>query len=200
MFCLRSLANAFAQMTIHAAKPSRSLSFCATGAWQASLSAPHTRLSANPPIAAVTQLHRISLPTVQPMRHLFFVKHKGPPPRDGLIYDPILEKVHAGGIPPPKKKRKHPLDSQPFMKGVVIKTLIKKPKKPNSANRKCVLVRLSNGKEAAAYVPGVGHNLQEHSVVLVYKSRTKDVPGLKLKVVRGKYDCAHVIRKPQSGS
>ncbi|XP_077524254.1 30S ribosomal protein S12 technical knockout [Amblyomma americanum] len=200
MFCLRSLGNAFAQMTLHAAKPSRSLSFCATGAWQTSVSSPHTRQSVTPPNAALTQLHRTSLPTVQPVRHKFFFRLKGPPRHDGLIYDPVLENIHAGGIPPPKKKRRHPLDSKPFMKGVVIKTLIKKPKKPNSANRKCVLVRLSNGKEAAAYVPGVGHNLQEHSVVLVYKSRTKDVPGLKLKVVRGKYDCAHVIRKPQSGS
>uniref|UniRef100_G3MTN0 Small ribosomal subunit protein uS12m n=1 Tax=Amblyomma maculatum TaxID=34609 RepID=G3MTN0_AMBMU len=200
MYCLRSLGNAFAQMTLHAGKPSRSLSFCATAAWQRSLSSPHTKLVSNPPIAAMTQLYRTSLPTVQPTRHLYFVKLKGPPRRDGLIYDPILEKVHAGGVPPPRKKRRHPLDNKPFMKGVVIKTLIKKPKKPNSANRKCVLVRLSNGKEATAYVPGVGHNLQEHSVVLVYRSRTKDVPGLKLKVVRGKYDCAHVIRKPQSGS
>ncbi|KAL1444507.1 hypothetical protein MTO96_029817 [Rhipicephalus appendiculatus] len=186
MNCLRSLGNAFAQMTLHAAKPSRSLSFCATTAYQASLPTPYARKStANTPVTL--QIQRPSLPT-------------GNPHHDGLIYDPILEKVHAGGIPPPKKKRRHPLDSKPFMKGVVIKTLIKKPKKPNSANRKCVLVRLSNGKEATAYVPGVGHNLQEHSVVLVYKSRTKDVPGLKLKVVRGKYDCAHVIRKPQSGS
>ncbi|XP_065309030.2 small ribosomal subunit protein uS12m [Dermacentor albipictus] len=200
MNSLRSLGNAFAQMTLHATKPSRSLSFCATTAWQGSLSTPYSRQSSNSPAATTLQIQRPSLPTIQPVRHKFFVRFKGNPHHDGLIYDPILEKVHAGGIPPPKKKRRHPLDSKPFMKGVVIKTLIKKPKKPNSANRKCVLVRLSNGKEATAYVPGVGHNLQEHSVVLVYRSRTKDVPGLKLKVVRGKYDCAHVIRKPQSGS
>lgn len=81
------------------------------------------------------------------------------------------------------------------MKGVVLRTLIKKPKKPNSANRKCVLVRLSNGKEATAYVPGEGHNLQEHNVVLVRFGRVKDVPGLRIKVIRGKYDCAHVVKK-----
>lgn len=205
MNCLRSLGRAFAQMTIHGTKPSRSLSYCATSAWQASLPSPYTRPLTSCLAPATLQItQRPSLPTVQPVRHAtkrrYFVRFKGNLPRDGLIYDPILEKVHAGGIPPPRKKRRHPLDSKPFMKGVVIKTLIKKPKKPNSANRKCVLVRLSNGKEATAYVPGVGHNLQEHSVVLVYKSRTKDVPGLKLKVVRGKYDCARVIRKPQSGS
>lgn len=88
---------------------------------------------------------------------------------------------------------KHPLlDGKPQMKGVVLKTIIKKPKKPNSGNRKSVLVRLSNGKETAAYIPGEGHNLQEHNIVLIRGGRTKDVPGLKLKVVRGAYDCAHV--------
>lgn len=72
-----------------------------------------------------------------------------------------LEEMHRWGGPhkkfrPPRK----PLDGKPMLKGIVLKTLIKKPKKPNSANRKCVLVRLSNGKEAVAYVPGIGHNLQ----------------------------------------
>ena len=84
------------------------------------------------------------------------------------------------------------LDGKPQMKGVVLKTLIKKPKKPNSGNRKCVLVRLSNGKQTTAYIPGIGHNLQEHNIVLIRGGRTKDIPGLKLKVVRGAYDCAHV--------
>jgi small subunit ribosomal protein S12 len=71
-----------------------------------------------------------------------------------------LEQMHRTG--PHKKFRppRKPLDGKPMLKGVVLKTVIKKPKKPNSANRKCVLVRLSNGKEAVAYVPGVGHNLQ----------------------------------------
>ncbi|CAG2105243.1 unnamed protein product [Medioppia subpectinata] len=94
-----------------------------------------------------------------------------------------------------RRKPKHPLDNQPQMKGVVLKTLIKKPKKPNSANRKCVLVRLTNGKEKVAFVPGEGHNLQEHSVVLIEKRRVRDVPGLKLRVVRGTRDCAHVVKK-----
>ncbi|XP_054154522.1 40S ribosomal protein S12, mitochondrial-like [Oppia nitens] len=96
-----------------------------------------------------------------------------------------------------RTRPKHPLDSKPQMKGVVLKTLIKKPKKPNSANRKCVLVRLTNGKEKVAFVPGEGHNLQEHSVVLVQKRRVRDVPGLKLRVIRGTRDCAHVIKKTQ---
>lgn len=79
----------------------------------------------------------------------------------------------------------------PQMKGVVLKTIVKRPKKPNSGNRKCVVVRLSNGKQVTAYVPGEGHNIQEHNIVLIRGGRTKDI-SLKRKVVRGAYDCAHV--------
>lgn len=71
-----------------------------------------------------------------------------------------LQYMHKTGPHIKKRVKKSVLDGKPFMKGVVLKTLIKKPKKPNSANRKCVLVRLSNGKEMVAYVPGIGHNLQ----------------------------------------
>lgn len=106
-----------------------------------------------------------------------------------------LRKIDAVG-PRPHRKRRDPLDGRPQMKGIVLKTLIKKPKKPNSANRKCVLIRLSNGKEATAYVPGIGHNLQEHSNVLVNVHRTPDVPGLKLRVLRGVYDCAPLVKQP----
>lgn len=109
-----------------------------------------------------------------------------------------LYQMHRKGphvkVRPPRKA----LDGAPFAKGIVLKTLIKKPKKPNSANRKCVLVRLSNGKEMTAYVPGVGHNLQEHNIVLVRCGRLRDVPGVRLKCVRGVYDLPHVIRKPQN--
>ncbi|XP_019895694.2 small ribosomal subunit protein uS12m isoform X3 [Musca domestica] len=105
-----------------------------------------------------------------------------------------LYQMHRTGphvkIRPPRQ----PLDGKPFAKGVVLKTLIKKPKKPNSANRKCVLVRLSTGKEMVAYVPGIGHNLQEHNIVLCRVGRVQDVPGVKLKCVRGVYDLNHVIK------
>lgn len=110
--------------------------------------------------------------------------------------DKFLQRIHKAG-PKPKLKRRHPLDSKQQMRGVVLKTLIRKPKKPNSANRKCVLVRLTNGKEATAFVPGEGHTLQEHSVVLIHKKRVRDVPGLKLRVIRGAYDCAHVTKGPK---
>lgn len=65
-----------------------------------------------------------------------------------------LLRAHKNGLVIPERKKRQPLDGKPFAKGVVLKTLIKKPKKPNSANRKCVLVRLSTGKEMVAYVPG----------------------------------------------
>lgn len=119
----------------------------------------------------------------------FFDKPFKPASEDRQLY------IMHYAKPRKKYKRRHPLDGRPQMKGVVLRTVIKKPKKPNSANRKCVVVRLSNGKEAVAHVPGEGHNLQEHNVVLVQFGRTKDVPGLRLKVIRGKFDCAHVIKK-----
>ena len=79
----------------------------------------------------------------------------------------------------------------PFKRGVCIKVTTKTPKKPNSAIRKIARVRLSNGMEVTAYVPGMGHNLQEHAVVLLRGGRVKDV-GLRYSVVRGVLDCAGV--------
>lgn len=107
-----------------------------------------------------------------------------------------LASMHRNGPRKSKKRIQAPvLDGSSQKRGVVLKVLVKKPKKPNSANRKCVRIRLTNGKEATAFVPGEGHNLQEHSVVLVYGARLQDVPGVKLACVRGKYDLAHVKKK-----
>jgi len=108
-----------------------------------------------------------------------------------------LERVHGAPPKPKRRVRLSPIGYAPHLKGVVLKTLIKKPKKPNSANRKCVLVRLSNGRECVALVPGEGHNLQEHSTVLCEARRTKDLIGVHVRVVRGKYDCAPVKKKIQ---
>ena len=94
-----------------------------------------------------------------------------------------------------KQKKKGPLSGHPQMKGIVLQTFIRKPKKPNSAQRKCCRVRLSNGKEYTAFIPYEGHTLQEHNVVLVEQSRTQDLPGVQLRVIRGKYDCAHPVKK-----
>ncbi|XP_067831107.1 28S ribosomal protein S12, mitochondrial-like [Heptranchias perlo] len=106
-----------------------------------------------------------------------------------------LHQMHKKGRPKREPPKLGPTFGRPQLKAVVLKTMIRKPKKPNSANRKCARVRLSNGKEAICFIPGEGHNLQEHNIVLVEGGRTQDLPGVKLKVVRGKYDCAHVQKK-----
>ncbi|KAF3839012.1 hypothetical protein F7725_017729 [Dissostichus mawsoni] len=103
-----------------------------------------------------------------------------------------LNQMHRQGKPKSPPQHVGAMFGRPQLKAVVLKTMIRKPKKPNSANRKCARVRLSNGKEVVVFIPGEGHNLQEHNVVLVEGGRTQDLPGVKLKVVRGKYDCAHV--------
>ena len=82
-----------------------------------------------------------------------------------------------------------------FRLGIVLKTLIRKPRKPNSANRKCCRVRLANGLEVIAHIPGEGHNLQEHHSVIVRGGRTKDLPGVQYKVIRGKLDCNLPVKR-----
>ena len=88
----------------------------------------------------------------------------------------------------------------PFKRGVCIKVSTVTPRKPNSALRKVARVRLTNGMEVAAYIPGVGHNLQEHSVVLIRGGKVKDLPGVRYHIVRGKLDTAGVEGRKQSRS
>lgn len=90
--------------------------------------------------------------------------------------------------------------SAPQKRGVAIAVKTMTPKKPNSALRKVARVRLSNRVEVTAYIPGVGHNLAEHSIVLVRGGRVKDLPGVKYHVVRGKYDTAGVAKRMQGRS
>lgn len=92
------------------------------------------------------------------------------------------------------------LESNPQKRGVclIVKTMT--PKKPNSALRKIARVRLSNGKEATVYIPGEGHNLQEHSIVLVRGGRVRDLPGVRYHVLRGTLDCAGVENRRTSRS
>ncbi|XP_075221239.1 30S ribosomal protein S12 technical knockout [Lycorma delicatula] len=106
-----------------------------------------------------------------------------------------LGHMHKTGPIYKYRPNRNPLEGKSQAKGIVLKTLIKKPKKPNSANRKCVLVRLSTGKEMVAYIPGIGHNLQEHNVVLVEPHRLQDTPGVRLRCIRGVYDLPHVIKE-----
>ncbi len=88
----------------------------------------------------------------------------------------------------------------PFKRGVCVKVYTVTPKKPNSALRKVARVRLTNGMEVTAYIPGEGHNLQEHSVVLIRGGRVKDLPGVRYHVVRGVLDAAGVEGRKQSRS
>jgi len=88
----------------------------------------------------------------------------------------------------------------PLKRGVCLRVTTQTPKKPNSALRKIARVRLTNGKEITAYIPGEGHNLQEHSVVLVRGGRVKDLPGVRYHVVRGAFDTGGVDGRKQSRS
>jgi small subunit ribosomal protein S12 len=88
----------------------------------------------------------------------------------------------------------------PFKRGVCIKVFTTTPKKPNSGLRKVAKVRLTNGQEVTAYIPGIGHNLQEHSIVLVRGGRVKDLPGIRYHIVRGVYDAAGVEGRKQERS
>lgn len=98
------------------------------------------------------------------------------------------------------RKRNIVQQGSPFKRGVCLKVTTTTPKKPNSALRKIARVRLSNGMEVTAYIPGVGHNLQEHSIVLIKGGRTKDLPGVRYKVIRGVYDTQGVDGRRQSRS
>lgn len=90
--------------------------------------------------------------------------------------------------------------SSPFKKGICVKVFTTTPKKPNSALRKVARVRLSNGMEVTAYIPGEGHNLQEHSVVLIRGGKVKDLPGVRYHVVRGILDTGGVEGRTQGRS
>ena len=99
-----------------------------------------------------------------------------------------------------KKSKSTALQKNPFKKGVCLYVKTMTPKKPNSALRKIAKVRLSNGKEVIAYIPGIGHNLQEHSIVLVRGGRVRDLPGVKYHIVRGAFDAGGVEDRKKSRS
>ncbi len=101
--------------------------------------------------------------------------------------------------PKPKSKVRD-LDQSPQRRGVCLQVRTMTPKKPNSALRKIARVRLSNGKEVTAYIGGEGHNLQEHSIVLVRGGRVRDLPGVRYHIVRGSLDCLGVDGRKQGRS
>ncbi len=129
---------------------------------------------------------------------------------------PTMNQIIRKGRSPKKKKSESPAmqftfnslrrkktylkRGAPFKRGVCVKVTTSTPKKPNSALRKIARVRLSNGMEVTAYIPGEGHNLQEHSIVLIRGGRIKDLPGVRYTIVRGVYDTAGVEGRKQSRS
>ncbi len=114
---------------------------------------------------------------------------------------PTINQLVRYGREKKKKKSSAPaLQGCPQKRGVCVRVYTVTPKKPNSALRKVARVRLTNGIEVTAYIPGIGHNLQEHSIVLVRGGRVKDLPGVRYHIIRGALDCAGVEGRRQSRS
>jgi small subunit ribosomal protein S12 len=114
---------------------------------------------------------------------------------------PTINQLVAKGRVLSKFKTKSPaLSGSPQKRGVCIRVYTTTPKKPNSALRKVARVRLTNGMEVTSYIPGVGHNLQEHSIVLVRGGRVKDLPGVRYHLVRGALDAVGVQNRRQGRS
>jgi small subunit ribosomal protein S12 len=114
---------------------------------------------------------------------------------------PTINQLVSQGRRPLKAKSKSPaLQGAPQRRGVCIRVYTTTPKKPNSALRKVARVRLTNGIEVTAYIPGEGHNLQEHSIVLIRGGRVKDLPGVRYHIVRGTLDTAGVAERKQGRS
>ncbi len=114
---------------------------------------------------------------------------------------PTVNQLIRKGRRKSKKKEKTPaLQSAPQKRGVCIRVYTQTPKKPNSALRKVARVRLTNGIEVTSYIPGMGHNLQEHSVVLIRGGRVKDLPGVRYHIIRGTMDSTGVDDRRQGRS
>jgi small subunit ribosomal protein S12 len=111
-----------------------------------------------------------------------------------------LFKTTTSRIKKIKRIKKPALMKNPQRKGVCLKVYTRAPKKPNSALRKLVKVRLTNLIDVIAYIPGEGHNLQEHSMILIKGGRVKDLPGVKYRVIRGKLDVQGVLNRKTSRS
>jgi small subunit ribosomal protein S12 len=112
----------------------------------------------------------------------------------------IQQLVRKGRKQLTSKSKSRALDACPQRRGVCLRVYTTTPKKPNSAMRKVARVRMTNGKEVNAYIPGEGHNLQEHSIVLVRGGRVKDLPGVRYHIVRGALDSAGVNGRLQGRS
>ena len=112
----------------------------------------------------------------------------------------INQLIRKPRVVQPSRTKSPVLEACPQKPGVCLLVKTVTPKKPNSALRKVARVRLSNGKEITAYIPGEGHNLQEHSIVLVRGGRVRDLPGVRYKIIRGVLDCLGVAKRKQARS
>ncbi len=112
----------------------------------------------------------------------------------------INQLVRRGRVQQKSKSKVRDLAGSPQKRGVCLIVRTQTPKKPNSALRKITRVRLTNGKEVTAYIPGIDHNLQEHSIVLVRGGRVKDLPGVRYKIIRGTLDTQGVKNRKQARS
>ena len=112
----------------------------------------------------------------------------------------VNQLVRKGRVTPKAKVKTPALRGAPQKRGVCTRVYTTTPKKPNSALRKVARVRLTNGMEVGAYIPGEGHNLQEHSIVLIRGGRVKDLPGVRYHIVRGTLDASGVTGRKQSRS
>jgi small subunit ribosomal protein S12 len=125
----------------------------------------------------------------------------GDPPDRETIKVPTISQLVRKGREAVKSRTKSPaLNSCPQRRGVCVRVYTSTPKKPNSALRKVARVRLTNGIEVTTYIPGVGHNLQEHSIVMIRGGRVKDLPGVRYHVIRGTLDAVGVDGRRQSRS
>ena len=114
---------------------------------------------------------------------------------------PTIEQlVRKGRQAKPKKSKTLALKGSPLRRGVCTRVYTTTPKKPNSALRKVARVRLTNGQEVTSYIGGEGHNLQEHSVVLIRGGRVKDLPGVRYHIVRGSLDTSGIVKRRQGRS
>ena len=119
---------------------------------------------------------------------------------DGVPVPTISQLVRKGREKVLTKTKSPALQNSPQKRGVCVRVFTQTPKKPNSALRKVARVRLTNGIEVTTYIPGVGHNLQEHSLVLIRGGRVKDLPGVRYHVVRGTLDAVGVQGRKQGRS
>ncbi|KAF2272990.1 30S ribosomal protein S12 [Westerdykella ornata] len=140
-------------------------------------------------------LHNVTAPSQTPLSTRNFSASQSRPKMT------LIQVIRKGRNPkPPRKLRSPALANRPEMKGVCLKVSTTKPKKPNSGERKIARVRLSSGKVVTAYIPGEGHNVQQHSVVMVRGGRAQDCPGVKYHLVRGALDLGGVANRITSRS